>query len=134
MDTDNIMIFMFHNIGELDEFSKTYKNLISEYYFIQHDHQDIIMLENEYKKVLQDRLLLLNPLGVDEIENLLSYRLMDYYLDHPRIIDENSEDINKIAIMIKNTTKAIMKPIIVDNPQPLLFNFFILSPKIIIQN
>ena len=39
-----------------------------------------------------------------------------------------------IAIMIKNTTKAIMKPIIVDNPQPLLFNFFILSPKIIIQN
>lgn len=102
VDTDNIMIFMFHNIGELDEFSKTYKNLISEYYFIQHDHQDIIMLENEYKKVLQDRLLLLNPLGVDEIENLLSYRLMDYYLDHPRIIDENSEDINKIAIMIKN--------------------------------
>lgn len=110
VDTENIMIFTFQNIGQLDEFARKYKNFIPECYYIQHNHSDYIMLQQQYKQVLQDRLIILHSLGVDEIENLLVNQLMEYNLNHDVIIDHRSEDVNRLAIMIKNDM-SILNPL-----------------------
>lgn len=96
IDTDNIIIFQFHNIGQLDEFARSHTDIIPEYYLIDHSHKDNAVLENEYVKVLQDRLTLLNSVGLDEIK----YFLDDYNARNKDILSE--KDINKLALLIKN--------------------------------
>lgn len=96
IDTDNIIIFQFHNIGQLDEFARNHLDIIPEYYLIDHSHKDNAVLENEYTKVLQDRLTILNSVGLDEIK----YFLEDYNARNKDILSD--KDINKLALLIKN--------------------------------
>lgn len=96
IDTDNIIIFQFHNIGQLDEFAKKHIDIIPEYYLINHSHKEHEVLEEQYTRVLQDRLTLLNTVGIDEIKNLLHY----YNIQDDEILTD--KDINKLALLIKN--------------------------------
>lgn len=96
IDTDNIIIFQFHNIGQLDEFAKKHTDIIPEYYLVNHSHKDNEILEEQYTRVLQDRITLLNSVGIDEIKNLLHY----YNLHNGEVLTD--KEINKLALLIKN--------------------------------
>lgn len=96
IDTDNIIIFQFHNIGQLDEFAKKHPDIMPEYYLVNHSHKDNEILEEQYTKVLQDRITLLNSVGIDEIKNLLHY----YNLHYGEILTD--KEINKLSLLIKN--------------------------------